>query len=1371
MATNVWIESGEIKNDYHTLDNSVIVSSGGTAINTSVDSGGHLIVGSGGLISRSRVSSGGFLIGSGGTAIDTKVFSNGIMKCSSGFNCSVTRTEVFLGGYFMISHGAVVDSTTLSGQMQVYSGGIANITTVFSSAWCYLYYGAIANDTVLKGGHLFIDSGGVANNTTIDDHGFLEVSSGGVANNTTIDDHGLLDVSSGGVANNATVNPGGQIRVVNGSMTGIVENGGSAFVSSNATVSFAKNVFSGLVLINNRATVHSGTTANINTLSGGVLEVFSGGTANSTTLRADGELFVYSGGTASNTTISSGGVLYVQGWGARNAVSSGGVLKVYSGGTVFNDTVCSSGAVKVSAFGLADHTTVSNDGRIEVYSGGTANSAAVCFSGRLNVYDNGTANSAAVSSGGSMFVDGVASRTKIFSGGSVSVSGTVISTTVSGGDLTISFNGTANSTTVSGGNLVIRASAVVTDTAVNSDGILRTSGYDCKLTRTTVNSGGTAVVQFAPIVSDMVVNGGELQVLKGATMVQNSASDLTVTNSGHLLVSGLVNGAVVDSKGKVTVESGGMFKNATVTNGSVTAKNGASVSGLTLSSGGILNVSDATNVSQTIVSSGGVVTGVLRDAGLTFSGGTLDLNIAKASADGIFLVDAASYSGFKSDSFSCTLTVTNKQLNGTYNLIWNTAGFNKTVTVKNSVGYEFGTLTVGSGPKELLDGVTYDLKLNGGDLVVTVTGGAIPDPIVSGITLIDERRDITSGMSAIDVKVSAGGILQVLSDGKASNTTVFDGGQFVVESDGDLRGATIYSGGTATIYDDVMAAGVIVDGGVYVIESDGWAYRESGGKLVSSNTIVKNGGTVIVSGGGHCGGVIVSDGGHIIVESDGHLGSAFITSGDVTVKDGVESAGASLLDGGIMVVQSGGTAGCIVSSGGVVKVESGGYLRALTVSSGGVVTGVLHDIYTVFRMYGGTLDLDISNAAPGGEYLIDDDANFDPNEDFNCTLTVDGSQANGTYNLMEYAYEFDTKVITAESPLTVKNTSGAKLGTLSVGQTAEIGGANYTLNLSNDNHLTVTVSGGTPPPTPTGTAKSDIDGNGVSDVMFVWTGNNYAHGYWMNGTSEWQSANSNHPAEWDNLGCYDMTGDGKADSVLFGNVTSEAGIHGAYIGYYADAIDNPDGSTWVNIGYLNNVDNIDWKNKVGNLTGNASGVNSIVWYAPELYALGVWTDGTENWATLSNDFGGAAWTLVGCGDFDGDGKDQVVMSLNGGEVYYVIGIGEENATELAKSDSGWEVRAIGDFKGDDKDDIVAFHAETGLVFMWNDGNSADWSQLGQLNAKDWFVVGAGDYNGDAKDDLLVRQKSTGMLGYYASGDMAQWNTLGYGVDMNWTVIA
>ena len=149
---------------------------------------------------------------------------------------------------------------------------------------------------------------------------------------------------------------------------------------------------------------------------------------------------------------------------------------------------------------------------------------------------------------------------------------------------------------------------------------------------------------------------------------------------------------------------------------------------------------------------------------------------------------------------------------------------------------------------------------------------------------------------------------------------------------------------------------------------------------------------------------------------------------------------------------------------------------------------------------------------------------------------------------------------------------------------------------------------------------------------------------------------------------------------------------------------------------------------------------------------------------------GSLRTLIGCGDFDGDGADSVVMSYNSGEKYYAVNL-DGTATELANSDSGWEVRAIGDFSGDGKDDIVAFHAETGLVAMWGDGDSSKWSQLGPLDAQDWFVVGAGDYDGDAQDDLLVRQNSTGMLGYYSSANMENWNTLGYGVDMSWTVIA
>ncbi len=440
-----------------------------------------------------------------------------------------------------------------------------------------------------------------------------------------------------------------------------------------------------------------------------------------------------------------------------------------------------------------------------------------------------------------------------------------------------------------------------------------------------------------------------------------------------------------------------------------------------------------------------------------------------------------------------------------------------------------------------------------------------------------------------------------------------------------------------------------------------------------------------------------------------------------------------------------------VTDDGTVEVVGGtvsfadGYSKTVTVDAGATVVGkaTFDKAITV----NGTFAFDTASATAeaaqfGGFSKVAGTAKY--------TLT-DAAAKEGVYLLASDAATFSSDVTFGTYTL--------KLGeSVLVGETLT-----YTLGITGNNDLTLTVAAYVPPATP---AKSDIDANGVSDVMFQWTGGQGQIGFWMNGTSTWKSTNTLHPVDtWEVLGAYDMNANGKADSVLVGNVVV-SGIKGAFIGYYVDSEDLD--ANWINISYLTNNEGYVWKNKVGNLTGN-EGMNSIVWHTTDLGALGVWTDGTDNWVSLGAGFD-ANWEMIGCGDFTGSGKDTVLMSYAGGQVFYTIGI-DGAASELTKSDLGWVVRAIGDFSGDGKDDIVAFHAETGLVAMWGDGTTANWSLLGQLDAGDWFVVGAGDYNGDKQDDLLVRQYSTGMLGYYTSGDMAQWNVLGYGVDMSWTVIA
>ena len=1357
--------------------------------------------------------------------------------------------------------------------------------------------GVTSTGLILTTDSLFVSSGGTALLTTAYFSGHCTVESGGVANNNTLSAGAKMWIQLGGMATSTTVLSGASFTVWEGAMGNqIVENGGYVFIDSGAFAQFVPNTFSNLELSSDcSATAHSGTNANnVGIFAGGRFEVFSGGIAN-------------------------------------QAKVSGGKLVVLANGTANSAAIY--------------------DGDLYVSSGGTANSTTV-YGGKFDVWSGGVANDVLLS-GGSFYANGDLKKLTVHSGGVA----------------TVDEKGTVNSATIShGGSLELTSGGTAIDFQVHSGGELDVYSSGT-LTRGTVLSGGTALLRAGTIsTSDFVINGN-LSIYQGAKV-----DGMQIKNGAQVL---LIYGSLT---------------NAAVTDAEVLLKDVARLQNTTVSSGGVLNqVTSDARIEDVIVNAGGIVTGILRNAGLTFSGGTLDLNIAKASEDDDSLVDSASFASIKSGSYSCTLTVADEQMDGTYKLINGATGFNKTLTVKDSAGTELGTLTVDGGETDI-GGVKYTLALDDSVLSVKVgDGGGAPD-LTGDLT---SEFHLTSGMYGSSVNVIGGGELYVENGGSATAVMIDETGEVVVSSGGQMTGVTIdyeselfinYGGSVTEI--EVNHGGwlYVNPGGVakQITENGGYVYGEAdndpnvtfvshtisglvlsqwegatvhsgttafntvlndgnlevfkGGSAVNTEVnlggvlwvssggtatgIVENGGAVWVSGGhmeyventftglelsatatvhsrttaasttivsggamdvydgtandtvvnsrgilfvskGTAAGVTVNKGGSMtiyggavtgIVENGGNIwfassatvefventfsGAVLDVEDSATVHSMTKAVDPVVNPGGILTVYSGGTATGIVENGGYVvgygsvtmsfventfsglvldyasnkyyatvhsvttaidttvgsncifyvsggvasntsvdsagrlRVSSGGRAIGVTVGSGGNVeigSGgklagriTIADGAVVSAREGSVIDFDLRLTKEGADALVSDISLITGGVKY--TLTVDGTQTNGTYNLANNAAGFDEAI-------TIRSAAGEDYGAISCGNTLNIDGVDYTLN-NFAGYLTLSIDGATPPPTPSGSAKSDIDGNGVSDVMFVWTGEhgegNYQQGYWLNGTATWQSAGSSHPAEWENLGCYDMTGDGSADSVLVGNV-EVGGVKGAYIGYYADANDLPDGSTWVNIGYLNNADDIDWKNKVGNLTGGSA--NSIVWYAPELYALGAWTDGTDSWVTLGNSFGGDDWTLVGCGDFDGDGKDSVVMSGLNGQYFYAVGIDESPVSLGSANWSGWEVRAIGDFLGDGKDDMVLFHKETGAMVMCADGNIDSYVSIGQLDAGDWFVVGAGDYNGDKKDDLLVRQYTTGMLGYYSAGDTAQWVELGRGVDMNWTVIA
>ena len=133
------------------------------------------------------------------------------------------------------------------------------------------------------------------------------------------------------------------------------------------------------------------------------------------------------------------------------------------------------------------------------------------------------------------------------------------------------------------------------------------------------------------------------------------------------------------------------------------------------------------------------------------------------------------------------------------------------------------------------------------------------------------------------------------------------------------------------------------------------------------------------------------------------------------------------------------------------------------------------------------------------------------------------------------------------------------------------------------------------------------------------------------------------------------------------------------------------------------------------------------------------------------------WQIVGTGDFNGDGKpDLVWWNRVSGTLYlwYMDGlnrVGDGYFSLRGISDTRWKVAGIGDFNGDGHPDILWQHDTYGWLGVWefNDRTFLAGIDLtpNQVDVP-WKVVGVADFNGDGGPDLLWRNMANGQLGVW-----------------------